>query len=340
MAPEPSTPQLTDKMPRAVQIARDALEKLGITDIDATAIKQLPASARNSLRHNAMNAVSSAVKSNYSKLNTDEDRRAWLATYLIDPSCATSVGINKTEAVNDSLRKEKGEWLHYWEIGAPRRLNNEELAASMCEAGDFGEGQPSEFASLRAKGHRQYDYTKTTHNDTVGKRESRGVETRAELSEEQATEVRDSISSCSNPVPNKMARAEPPATTPRKQAAKKRRKDAVAGRASQMRKLKSLVDRASTDLKTLASQIPSLAAKNYPQAMLDWCLTQINPLQAEIDVAIAAYTKVVTVDRGSDADVKDLEYDVEQCTKAHATLETKYGEWKKGSAVDVRNLLA
>ena len=113
-ASEPSTPQpKPDKIPKAIGECKAALDKLGITKVDAEAIKQLPPEKRNALRSAALKAMSSDVKANYSKLNTDEDRRQWLATYLVDPSCATSVGINKAVAVNDSLRTSKGEWLHY-----------------------------------------------------------------------------------------------------------------------------------------------------------------------------------------------------------------------------------
>ena len=208
----------------------------------------------------------------------------------------------------------------------------------MCEAGDFGEGRPSEYPSLRAKGHKQYWYTRTKHTDVVGKKEERGVVISADLTAEQAEEVRESISSCSNPAPSQRKRTAP-ALAPRTQAAKKRRKDAATGKASQMRKLKSLIDKTSTELKTLASQVPSLSAKSYPQQMVDWALGQINPLQVDIDQAQEEYAAVATQVRGADAGVEELESDVAKCIKAHTALQAKHSEWLKGVAAEVKKLL-
>ena len=96
---EPSTPPAKmkfGKIPTAVQHARLALQGRGITP--ASLREMLSSKEFNNLSNNFRVGLSPTLKSEYKALATDDQRREWLAQYVIDPLAAITKGFNKTTA--------------------------------------------------------------------------------------------------------------------------------------------------------------------------------------------------------------------------------------------------
>ena len=71
--------------------AREALKG---HEINADNLMLLNKKNLNNLANNFRNTMQPQVKDEYSKLNTDAERRAGLAQYILDPQTATCQGFN------------------------------------------------------------------------------------------------------------------------------------------------------------------------------------------------------------------------------------------------------
>ena len=198
------------KIPAAVKQARQKLGELGISRVDGESIAQLSTAMRSKLMTAFRTQAEAAVKDVYAKLDSDTARRDWMAGFVLDPQGAISHGINKTTCIDETLKHADGAWMHVWEIGGPGGINNEAAAVTLCKSGDLGEGRESEYSSLAAEGHRQYWFSRSFTRSSVGKREERGTESRAELTPLEVQEVRDAITSDAPPKAPKRKAPQPP----------------------------------------------------------------------------------------------------------------------------------
>ena len=201
-------------------------------------------------------------------------------------------------------------------------------------------GRPIEYPSFRAQGHTQYWYIAKTVANSVGTIEERGVEIKADLTAEEAIEVRESIaSSASAPAPKKRPKPEAVATSPRTIAAKKRRRDATSAKGNTQRKLKSLIDKTSNEQKSLAAKLPVMEQKGYPQAMVQWCNEKVNSLQPAIDAAQATYSAQVTKLTAADEAVDEIEREAELMDTTLQGLQQSFTAWKKDAVAEVSKLV-
>ena len=331
--------------PSAVLAAREFLKSAGleITSTTGREVKLLPPKIRGNLRSALQNTQSAQSKDAYAKLATDEDRRAYLAQYIVDPSIASSKAVNKTYAINNTHNENLGAWLHLSEIGGPQHLNDPELAKAMADNGDLGEGRPSEHAGAVKLGLKQYWYSKKTLLMTTGTEQKSGVVTEADATPEQAAEVRDHIecsSAMASSQPLKRPRTQKAsADSPRKAAMKKRRKELSGQRGSSQRKLKSLVDKSTNEMNSMLAKLPTLTVKGYPSAMVAWCSEKINALKEPIGVAQDAYTASLTWVVPPDTDLAELEADAVKCEKSLIELQESFNAWKSNAVAEVQKLL-
>ena len=123
---EPVTPSKVPKgggakLPKPVQMARDALLAKGITDVTADSLKAaLSAKQYNALCNSFRTTMTPNTKKMYSGLRTDMERRAWVAQYVVDPETACCQGYNRVEAINEKTQQGTEQWLHESEIAGPR----------------------------------------------------------------------------------------------------------------------------------------------------------------------------------------------------------------------------
>ena len=88
------------KLPKQVTLAREVLALAGKTgkDITADSLMLLRPAQIASLGGSFRSAMTDTTRARYEKLRTNEERRAWLAQYVIDPQTATCEGIACTDA--------------------------------------------------------------------------------------------------------------------------------------------------------------------------------------------------------------------------------------------------
>ena len=154
-----------------------------------------------------------------------------------------------------------------------------ELAEELAEAGEFGEGRPSKYKTAAAKGLKEYWFTEEMEKNLVGKKEERGLKSSAELTPDEAAEIRDSISlaNVSSVVKRAAKRTAPkPADSPRTVATKKRRKELGTSRSTSQRKLKALIDKTTNEKQDLQTKVESLTSKGYPLEMVNFLMGKVS----------------------------------------------------------------
>ena len=115
-----------DELPKAVAEYKEMLEKLGgVTPENVS-------KAGGKMRNQAMNAMKRHIgddkKAEYEKLNSDAERREWLAEYILNPAEGGCLGKNWTQRTSVSSNKTAWVWLTQAELEGPRWLNSKELA--------------------------------------------------------------------------------------------------------------------------------------------------------------------------------------------------------------------
>ena len=321
------------KVPKAAQAARDVM---GGGEITAENLKKkLGQKEFNNLANNFRNHMSKDVKAEYLKLSTDVERRQWLAQYVIDPTCASNLkGFNRTTAVNSKMFEGTGQWLHQSEIGGPLRLNNETMAKLLCESGKLQE-RDSEFERFRAKGLKQYYFSKEILKVTTGFKEEAGVEATVELKEDEFAEVKEHIGNNMGKgvVKKKAAQKEPESEE------KKKRRELLTAKNTTVRKMKILIDRASNDVAAVSKDLPKLVEKGYPPAMQDWCKAKLDEMQSKIQNAHSAYVGEVGKVAPESASVAEIQEKSAHLDKALLELGAHYAEFKKTSGAELKKLI-
>eukprot|EP00959_Pyramimonas_sp_CCMP1952_P044858 937110-Pyramimonas_sp.AAC.1 len=123
------------------------------------------AGVEHAVRKKAFSSLNSTLKNThpdkynqYQQLHTDEERRNWLAAFLIDPASGGSTATNTVSREVSRKEKTVGQWMTIDEYGGPKGINNMEHAKARCEAGEFTE-RPHESPILAAKDIKQYYVT-------------------------------------------------------------------------------------------------------------------------------------------------------------------------------------
>ena len=326
------------KIPAAVKQARQKLSELGISKIDSESMAKLPPAIRQKLTTAFRTQAEAAVKDEYAKLDSDTARREWMAAFVLDPQGAVSHGINKSICIDETLKHSDGAWMHVWEIGGPEGINCQAAAVTLCASGDLGEGRESEYSSLAAGGHRQYWFSKNFTRSSVGKREERGTESRAELNAGEAQEVRDAISSNAPTRAHKRKAPQQP-ESPTKAAEKKRRKELTSQRRTTSSKLKSLIDRVTNEHSDLSNKLPVLQQRGYPDMMTAWCETKVDSIKSGISSASTTYATSVTQTVTPSTPLEQLAGEITTLDECTAALAKDHIEWKRGPVAEVTKLV-
>ena len=113
-------------------------------------------------RKNAFSALNVYLKQNhpdkyaeYVELLRDEERRTWMASYILDPKSGGSSAVNVTSRSIEHARSRTTVWLTIEELGGPKYLNSMSNAKLMAK--DLL-SRPHESPSLATEGVLQYRY--------------------------------------------------------------------------------------------------------------------------------------------------------------------------------------
>ena len=82
-------------------------------------------------------ALSVQQKQEYKLLQSDEERRDYVAKFVLDPQEFKGKGTNSIKTVNTRTDDSTSEWLMESELAEPKFLNNVALASKLCKSGEL-----------------------------------------------------------------------------------------------------------------------------------------------------------------------------------------------------------
>ena len=153
--------------------------------------------ADRALRTRASSALNSTLKTTnpdkykeFLGLQDDEEKREWLAAFIVDPESGGSVVRNTTARTITRTKRGRQQWMTIAEFGGPKGINSLEHATIRCESGEFLKKIHTNEA-LAKKGVHLYHVTIDDADDTSNAlSQSAAVETQAELEAQHVPEVK------------------------------------------------------------------------------------------------------------------------------------------------------
>ena len=157
MAAASQAPPLDCKVPKAVLLAR---EKLKAENMDITAetlgkaltssdLSALAASMRYALKKDGC----AGLNDSYKNLNTDEERRKWMADFCVDPCVSRCFAFNSTSRETESGIRGRKLWLTIEQMSSPIVFNSLEHAKIVAKKAPE---RPSSFVALAEAGIKEY----------------------------------------------------------------------------------------------------------------------------------------------------------------------------------------
>ena len=191
-----------DKLPAPVVQARAKLAESGVVAFEKSAdnVKKIAEALKmcgdkgllNKLASNCRNTMTPEVKSKYKLLSTDDERREWLAYYVIDAKDACNNGFNRTLVFDTESSDTTITWLTEEQMSGPNWLNSKEHAKMVVEHKVLTD-RPHEWELFAQQGILQWEFSWAKIKRSTGWRKEAGVETTAELSGEEVATIRDHI---------------------------------------------------------------------------------------------------------------------------------------------------
>lgn len=328
----PSTPTTPPtKIPKSVLRIRDKMESLGKPVTAATLREVLDKKEFNNIANVFRQSMSTSAREEYKKVARDDERRAWIAQYIIDPGFASVEGFNVTTAFNKQTAKEEEQWLTQEQLASPVYLNSITHAEAIIKE---LESRPHEYKVLADQGVLQYKFTMTSTQKEHGVVEENGTRATAELKENEYAEVtKDITSNYSRPAKRKA----PPKEAESEEV--KRMRCARQLRATTVRKCKALIDKSALDVSVCETNLAKLQAKGYPGAMTEWYEQKVVQFKESMVQAQAAYSKEATkVD--IQPELADIEASTRDIDSALQQLDQQYKAFKDSVFCDVKKLVA
>ena len=320
-----------DKVPRPVQEAR---QKLAGKPINAeTIVEALGRAGLNKLAGCARYNMVDSVRDKYNQFKTDQQKREWLAQYVLDPKIAKCTASNETAATDEKLAEEDEGWLYESQIAI--KLNDKEMAKILCESGEL-QDRPADHEALNKAGYKQYWFVSKHFLNRTGTKQTNAVRAEVELSTDEYNEVKEHMaSSTGKPVKRKLAKADKDKED-KEAPAKKELRNAAASRNSALRKLKTIIDKATNTMKSHEDKLPRLVEKGYPDEMKNFCASLIQKLKPHTDMAQDAYNAEVIKVPG--AEVGAMKAKSLELEKMAADLEHELKEWIKGDGTHTNKI--
>ena len=314
-------------LPKACAELKAALGEAGVT---AQAIGNVD----HAVRVRAFSALNSSLKSQhpskvveYKALTTDDQRREWLAAFIIDPESGGCCASNTTERSSETADRAVQIWVTVDEYGGPRFLNNMEhakIAVSVLQ------DRLHENAALAAAGVKEYDVTKVWREYCNRTKETFAVTVDAKITASEYQEVANAMATDGEP-PKKKGRAQgnssrrctppnPPAELSAEQLVTKQLKESMD---KTSKEVKGLIDKMGRELTEVELVENRLKTKS-------WSPSAVSYLQEETAKQVAfkeSLHKLWTESKGKKFDGNG---DMEAATASLKTLkENCEKEYKK-----------
>lgn len=284
----------------------------------------------NNLANCFRQSMSDSAKQQYKALAKDDERRAWLAQYILDPAFATCEGFNRTTAFTKQEQRDDEQWVTLEMLKGPSFLNSEEHARIAIKDLD---SRPHELAALAEEGVKQYKFSWSVLRRSSGVKDEAGTSAHAELTEKEFADVStDMAKNFSKPVKRKAVAVKEPESEE-----VKRLKTAKNLRGTALRKCKALIDRSASECGNTERELEKMKLKGYPDTMMEWFMAKIGEFKAHLNVAQKVYAEEATrVQVNPDADY--LEASRKEVDNTTQTLENKFKSFKESVASDIKKL--
>ena len=172
----------------------------------------------------------------------------------------------------------------------------------------------------------------------LGKREEAGVRSDADMTAQQAEQVKQSMSDAQiteKPAPKRKGAKEAVTVSPRKKA----RKEASSLLSQHTKKLKTKIDKTQIEINVFEKAIPQLSEKGYPAEMQDWCRDKLSTIRTEVMKAQDIYNREVVKTIAPETPTKQLQTDTEHIEATQLNLDTFYKEWDKTAGAEIRKFI-
>ena len=328
----------TDKVPKAVQAARDFL---GDSAITGAAIAQLPSKTCNSLGVAFRASLSEPDRIKYSQLTTHESRREWIAQFVGDPNLGKKQGYNTFEALDSRKSIEDEEFLTEEQIASSAWLNSAANAKVLCESGELP-SRPSRFKCLADQGVKEYRFTREKMEKMTGWTQKAGVDNRSDMTKEEyqavALSITENISNDSTATVKKR-KVMPTKTKEAESEDSKRLRAAIALRAGTLRKLKVQNDKVDKELRDSGALVTKLAAKGYPSQMGTFFQSQIDVVAKVCEENVSFYATEMAKPEGRCVNAAELEANTSVIESKLEALDQAFQSLKKSHIADLKKLV-
>ena len=126
------------------------------------------------------NSMKGAPKEKYKSLETDEQRREYVAHYIMAPDVAVNEGFNRTTVKDEEVNESATQFLTESQLAGPQWLNDAAQARILC-ASNYLDDRPHELPPLAAEGIKQYEFSWAILRRNTGWCKIAGTSTKSEL---------------------------------------------------------------------------------------------------------------------------------------------------------------
>ena len=329
----PATPV---KHPKVVERVKAALSGQAVTPDSIKTM--LSATLFNQLGNSFRQHLSAEAKDTYLSLKSDDDRRSYMAQFVLDPSIAKTNGFNRDFAFDQAIVKETQTWWTREQLGGPTGLNNLEHADILIASGSLP-SKPHEVPALAEAGIVQYHWRVSSVEKQTGHRSEAGTTAKSELKEHEYTEAKNHIPKSFGDPKGIKRKASTNGGKKEETQEEKRLKTSNTARASALRKLKQATDKYDNELRMRSDDLPKLEAKGYPPQMVDFFRQKIALFNAEVGEATTIHASEVVrpLERRQDF-FEVVDTATVATNNALQTLETHAAAFKKSVTADLKQL--
>ena len=313
---------LDGKVPKSVLLAREKLAKANLSvtvdnlerALSGSELSQLTASMRYIIKKGDP-AGADSVAQTYQNLNDEAKRKEWLASFLVDPSCANLAAkfVTKREFVTGEQGRRL--WLTVEQLASPTCFNSKVHAELIAKAAP---SRPSSIPALAAADVLEYFVELSEEMWKKMKTESSEVTADTTLKKDDCEKVRKSLASSSASPPRTMAKKRKnvspqdlDALSPATKA--KVEDDARKGKAKQelaksLRSSKSLADKVRRELESDLKHSLNLVTLGYPREMAQFysdAFQEVSTQAAELLETWTDYAKADTTAK-STTELEDM----------------------------------
>lgn len=113
----------------------------------------------------------------------------------------------------------------------------------------------------------------------------------------------------------------------------------MTSKAAITRRLKVLIDKITNEVHATEQELPKLASKGYPAAMIQWCQDKLDGMMEHVRTAHVAYLDEAGKTSTGQEDIAALEATVKQLDVVLGALDTAHISFKKEGGAEIKKLI-